>query len=374
MSSHITSEMGEHIFVVDFELLKNKAKKIKPEVYQSEIVEKINHYSNDKNELKLSTIIDLTNEIATIKEVLFENEEDGEDGNSISRTSCEEIIEYLENFVSEKVFNVKPEEQSISLDNIKVSEEIKSPLTEEIKKDEELNLNKSPEITNIVKNYGIEENVGYEKNNEKQHLSSVSKEEIKNEFKALQEQLIFSLSDLYKEQIDPKIEQLEKTWKKEITNFIQKSENDKKIIESGLENIKTHMKNSVQDLLATVGQKVDVLVSTTETYTKSINDIIKNTIKQEMENAINENKIKTELEEGHVKSLNGVKTSVILSMITCLITFILLFGGVKWYSNSVKYENILKVEKSLPPYEQDLFNQIITKGYANTRENPRNNR
>lgn len=369
MSSNITNEMGEHIFVVDFELLKNKAKKIKPEVYQNEIVEKINHYSNDKNELKLSTIIDLTNEIATIKEVLFEREDDDEDGYSISRISCEEIIEYLENFVSEKVFNVKPEEQNIILDDVK-PEEHKPPLREENSKDEDLNSKKTSEINNIVKNYGVEE---VSEKEITKNFSRVSKEEITNEFKALQEQLIFSLSDLYKEQIDPKIEQLEKTWKKEITNFIQKSENDKKMIEAGLENIKTHMKNSVQELLSTVSQKVEVLVSATETYTKSINDIIKNTIKQEMENAISENKIKAELDKNHIKSLNGVKTSVILSMVTCFVTLILFFGGVKWYSNSVKYENILKVEKSLPPYEQNLFNQIITKGYANTRDNPRNN-
>ena len=137
MSNQISGEMGEHVFTVDFSKLKSLAAKIKPEVFQSEIVDRINKYSNDKNELKLSTIIDFTNEIAVVKETLFSNEDEDEGGgsNNISRKSCEEIIEYLENFVSHKVFNVKPED-------------MEQPIVEEIKKEEKApSVNMEEQIT-----------------------------------------------------------------------------------------------------------------------------------------------------------------------------------------------------------------------------------
>mgnify|MGYP003412620280 FL=1 len=224
-----------------------------------------------------------------------------------------------------------------------------------------------------LKNYGENENKQIiNKHQNTSNGENISVEDLKSEMSQISENLEYKLSELYKNQIDPKIEQLEKTWKNQISSFIQKSENDKKLIETGLDNIKIHVKNSNQDLLTGVGQKVEILLQTIENYTKSNNDIIVNTIKIEMDKSISENKIKAQLDESHVRALNGVKTSVIFSLITALCAFTLCLFGIKWYSNSAKYENIVQVQKSLPPYEQDLFNQIITKGYANTKDNPRN--
>ena len=378
MSNQISGEMGEHVFTVDFSKLKSLAAKIKPEVFQSEIVDRINKYSNDKNELKLSTIIDFTNEIAVVKETLFSNEDEDEGGgsNNISRKSCEEIIEYLENFVSHKVFNVKPEdmEQPI-VEEIKKEEKAPSVnMEEQITKNEDFEISKTLNtMGEHLKNYGENENKQIiNKHQNTSNGENISVEDLKSEMSQISENLEYKLSELYKNQIDPKIEQLEKTWKNQISSFIQKSENDKKLIETGLDNIKIHVKNSNQDLLTGVGQKVEILLQTIENYTKSNNDIIVNTIKIEMDKSISENKIKAQLDESHVRALNGVKTSVIFSLITALCAFTLCLFGIKWYSNSAKYENIVQVQKSLPPYEQDLFNQIITKGYANTKDNPRN--
>lgn len=372
--SEITTEMGEHIFTVDFEYLKGLAKKIKPELYQGEIVERINKYSNDKNELKLATIIDFTNEITVVKETLFLDEEAEDNENQISKKSCEDIIEYLENFVSHKVFNVQPEDL-ISNSNEEIKTDVienSTPKLEENIFQEPLNKEKTT-ISNITTQYSDENEIQEDQQIKNTNsLNNISSEELNRQFENILKTIEFNINEGIKTNLDSKIQDLHKNWKQDIQNLINKSDSDKKIVESGLDNIKLHIKNSQSDFIANLTKNIETLVSTVDNFNKTNNTLIVDTIKIEMEKAINEGKIKSELEEEHVKALKGVKTAVIFSVITAICAFSLCLVGVKWYSNSVKYQNIEVVVKNLPPYEQDLFNQIITKGYANTRDNPRN--
>lgn len=88
----------EHVFKVDFFLLTEYANNISNEVYKKEILERINKYLNDQNELKLSSIIDFTNDITVVKEVLFP-----EDKTSIDNVDA--ITEYLQKFVHLAIFS-----------------------------------------------------------------------------------------------------------------------------------------------------------------------------------------------------------------------------------------------------------------------------
>lgn len=358
------NDLGEHIFRVEFETLKKYANKIKNDLYKVEILERIAKYSNDKNELKLSTIIDFTNDITIVKEALFPDEDEDDE---VSKTNCIAIIEYLQNFVSHKVFHVKQEDMD---DDNSVNQEKTNEVNEENKKENDEPQSPKPQSSlksTMAKNFDEKLNTT---NNSKtlgndNNLNVANIEEISSYLES-------SLSNTFKESIEPKLEQLEHTWKKDVQNFIQKSENDKKIIKDWLDNFKETNAIKSQEFFEMLTKKLEFLMTGVDNYSKNNSELLVSSIKSEMEIAIKENKIQTTLSEKHVKSLNGVKIAVLFSFVTVLCSFIMLSVGMKWYSNSVKYENIQKVQSSLAPYEQNLFQQIITKGYANTKDNPRN--
>lgn len=85
-------------FIIDIDFLINKANKIENDMCKIEIVNNIK--SLNINKISIHQIIELVNKISNIKEIFFEEEE-----KTISQISCEEIIEYLEEFVSKSIFN-----------------------------------------------------------------------------------------------------------------------------------------------------------------------------------------------------------------------------------------------------------------------------
>lgn len=83
---------------VNIEFLIKKANQIENNICKFEVIDKLKSYN--KQQVNMSQIINLVNEISTIKEVLF-----GEYEKSISKQVCEDIIVYLEELVSKTIFD-----------------------------------------------------------------------------------------------------------------------------------------------------------------------------------------------------------------------------------------------------------------------------
>ena len=87
---------------IDLKFIESKILRIIPKAFSHEIL--INYkdiFLNIKHNLSLNEIIDFVNYIIMFKETFFVDNLDNVENYKI----CEEIIEYLENYISEFVFN-----------------------------------------------------------------------------------------------------------------------------------------------------------------------------------------------------------------------------------------------------------------------------
>lgn len=357
VDKEFTDVQKEHIFTVDFEFIKKKASKIYPELYKDEVLSAVKRYSNDKNELRLLTIIDFSNELATIKNQLWGEELDiSEEEVDISRDSCQQIIQYLSDFASNEMNGVGNESKE--------------------EKDEVVAIDKNEIVAKSLVEKASNEFEAIERENELKTVPEDSKNDSNISSKALErkfEEQNDHLVNHFKKHIQELPDAISIKFKKEVHDYINKSESDKKQIVNLFEGYLKTNKSEHDEQMKIIKDNVTLLTETMNKFTENHKDIIVGTISSNMEKALNEHKINFELEAEDKKIIKGIKPMILMNGFCVLVMIFLSFFAAKWYQNSAKYENIIKVQSNLPPYEAELFNQIITKGYANTRDNPRNN-
>lgn len=381
---------GNKVFSFNFEKVKSIIKRIKPNVIQELFYEKVECYANDANELKLSSIIELSNDLNNIKHSIEENqvEDEEEETNSVSKKACEDLEKFLEDVLN-SLFNLSIVDQFEEEKNNSKTETTVSKTTDAPENEEKENISVSSttleELTekpaqknmfsehknDLLSNNKQEESKNSTLDNEK--MSGVSLEFLNQKFAELANDLNEAIQEVHLEKTKIVQDEFLKTITQGINNVIKKSDSDKTVISDSIKELTRELKTKLQETTENIKESNKILTDDISNHIKNTRDLIESTISKKMEEAIQNNKITSELSAKQNKSLNTIPFILLFSIIIFLGNVFLWFSAAKWYGNSIKYENIQKVQENLSPYEKTLFNEIITKGYANTQENPRHN-